>query len=572
MHNGELAAARSVRRDYYSLKHNVMNAVQAPHCGDLMRKIFVVTFFGLMAAPLGAYAQDLPPGPGSDVTTRVCTSCHGTGEISSERHDAAGWGTIVTQMVAQGASATDDEQLQIIQYLAATYSRSGAAPAPAPAPVAPVAPAPAAPVAAAPAPAPVAPAPAAPAAAPISAAPISAAPNDLILPPGFHATIVADGIAHARHLAIRANGDIYVSTRRGATDPTAGVVAIRLGPDHKAVDIQHFSDIDNGTGIRIAGDKLYTSSPTAVYRFDLSGSALVPAAPAQVVIEGMPTGGQLNRVLALDGKGNLFLSVSGSGNLCTAPDAPQGSKPVGLKPCPSLTGRSGIWRFDAAKVGQHFPTAGEQLATGVRDIDALDYAPEQGALYAIMHDRNGASTSFPDIISAADEANVAEEMHRITKGVDLGWPYTYYDGARKMRLLAPEYGGDGKTATPAGIYDTPAYAFAGHQAPLDMLFYEGKQFPAKYRGGAFVVFHGGNGPHLATGRQGYNVSFVPFDAKGNPGTPEVFADGFAGVGPAARNVDTAAYRPVGAAVGPDGALYVADGQKGRIWRITYSGK
>jgi glucose/arabinose dehydrogenase len=404
----------------------------------------------------------------------------------------------------------------------------------------------------------------------------AAEPDNLILPPGFHATVVADGILHARHMAIRANGDIYVSTRVGNNDPAAGIIAIRPGPDHKAVDVQHFSDIDNGTGIRLSGNTLYTSSATAVYRFDLSGNALVPTAAPQTVIDGMPTGGQLNRVLALDGKGNLFLSVSGSGNLCTAPTPPATPgtpppKPVGLKPCPSLTGRSGIWRFDAAKTGQKFPADGVQLATGVRDIDALDFAPEQSTLYAIMHDRNGGNAAFPELISPADEANVAEEMHRITLNTDLGWPYTYYDGARKIRLLAPEYGGDGKTAA-VGNYDVPAYAFAGHQAPLDMVFYEGKQFPAKYRGGAFVAFHGGNGPHLATGHQGYDVMYVPFDAKGQVGTPEVFADGFAGVGPDAKNVDSAIYRPVGLAVAPDGSLYVADGQKGRIWRIAYDGK
>jgi glucose/arabinose dehydrogenase len=65
---------------------------------------------------------------------------------------------------------------------------------------------------------------------------------------------------------------------------------------------------------------------------------------------------------------------------------------------------------------------------------------------------------------------------------------------------------------------------------------------------------------------------MPFDSKGTAGTPEVFADGFAGAGPDARNVDTAIYRPVGAAVGPDGALYIAEGQKGRIWRIAYGDK
>ena len=37
----------------------------------------------------------------------------------------------------------------------------------------------------------------------------------LVLPPGFHATVVADGLAGARHMAIASNGDIYVSTRHG---------------------------------------------------------------------------------------------------------------------------------------------------------------------------------------------------------------------------------------------------------------------------------------------------------------------------------------------------------------------
>ena len=54
-----------------------------------------------------------------------------------------------------------------------------------------------------------------------------------------------------------------------------------------------------------------------------------------------------------------------------------------------------------------------------------------------------------------------------------------------------------------------------------------------------------------------------------PGTPEVFADGFAGARPGTKNVKTAAYRPVGVTVGPDGALYVADSNKGKIWRIAY---
>ena len=100
-------------------------------------------------------------------------------------------------------------------------------------------------------------------------------------------------------------------------------------------------------------------------------------------------------------------------------------------------------------------------------------------------------------------------------------------------------------------------------APLDLLFYSGVTFPESYRGGAFIVLHGtGN-------KSGYNVVFVPFDRSGKAGAPTVFADGFAAFDPSSPTPGRARYRPVGAAVGPDGALYVADSQKGRVWRIAY---
>ena len=80
--------------------------------------------------------------------------------------------------------------------------------------------------------------------------------------------------------------------------------------------------------------------------------------------------------------------------------------------------------------------------------------------------------------------------------------------------------------------------------------------------------HGGADAGRAGGNNGYDVTFVPFTGK-KAGKPEVFAGGFAGPDPAARNGKAAAYRPVGVAVGPDGDLYVADSNKGRIWRISY---
>ena len=215
---------------------------------------------------------------------------------------------------------------------------------------------------------------------------------------------------------------------------------------------------------------------------------------------------------------------------------------------------------------RRFPTDGEQLATGIRDIDSLDWSPADSSLYGIMHGRDNTHRMWPDLVSADDEDHIADEMHKITKGTDFGWPYTYYDGEKKIRLISPEYGGDGKKQAAPGTYSTPVLTFQSRRAaPLDLLFYSGSTFPATYQHGAFIVLHGtGN-------KSGYNVVFVPFDRNGKAGAPQVFADGFAAFDPASQT-PRATYRPSGIAEGPDGALYVADSQKGRVWRIAYDGK
>jgi len=112
----------------------------------------------------------------------------------------------------------------------------------------------------------------------------------------------------------------------------------------------------------------------------------------------------------------------------------------------------------------------------------------------------------------------------------------------------------------------PVAAFPAHWAPNDLLIYTGKQFPARYRGGAFIAFHG-SWNRAPFPQQGYNVVFQPLSGGKPAGACEIFADGFAD----GERGPGAPHRPSGLAVGPDGALYVSDDIGGRIYRITYHG-
>lgn len=394
----------------------------------------------------------------------------------------------------------------------------------------------------------------------------AAEPDGLILPKGFHAQVVAEGLGPIRHMALRGN-DIYVSTRHGATQPSVGIIALRLGPDHKPLQTAHFSSIDQGTGIAVQNGALYAASGTGVAKFALD-DMLVPTAAPDIIVDGLAA---TNHPIAFDGKGGLYVGIDGGGGAANCPDPanPKDAKPKGLKPCPILETRGGVWKFDAGKPAQKLAD-GDHFATGVRNSSALAWRDGDG-LYEAWHGRDATAKTWPDLLTPADDDAIADEMFKVGKGTDMGWPYSYWDGVKHKRLVAPDYGGDGKMQPAKGQYATPVAAFAPMRpAVLDLAFYSAKAFPAHYRGGAFLAMHGGgsDGAILPGGHAGYDLIFVPFQG-GKAGKPEVFADGFAGPDAGSKNTKTAAYRPVGVAVGPEGDLYVADSSKGKIWRIWY---
>ena len=277
------------------------------------------------------------------------------------------------------------------------------------------------------------------------------------------------GWAPIRHMALRGN-DIYVSTRHAPDQPSVGIIALRLAPDHKPLQTEHFGSVDGGTGIRIHNGALYASSGSGVYRFALD-DMLVPKARAGTDRR-WPGRRQPSRS-RLTARATCSSSMRRRRQYLRR-SRPQGRQAVGLKPCPNLETKGGIWRFDDSKPGQKFAD-GEHYATGIRNSSSLDWR-DGDALYGAMHGRDATAKTWPDLVTEADDDAIGDEMHRMVKGTDFGWPYTYYDGKRKLRLVSPEYGGDGKT-TARG--DVPVASFQPMRpAPVDLAFYTGTQFPS----------------------------------------------------------------------------------------------
>jgi glucose/arabinose dehydrogenase len=386
----------------------------------------------------------------------------------------------------------------------------------------------------------------------------------LKLPEGFCALVIADDVGTARHLAIAPNGDVYVALQEGRAKPVGVAVLRDTNGDGKMDATERFGD-KSTTGIALRNGYLYIATISSVERFKLTPGQLKPGA-AEVVVADLPvTRPHQDKGIAFDGKGSLYVNVGAPSNACQPQD--RRPKVPGQDPCPLLETSGGIWKFDENKLGQK-QSDGVRYATGLRQMPGIAW--HDGALYTVMNNRDQLDSLWSEAFTPEDnQTRPAEPMYRIEQGDNFGWPFCFYDFTQSKLLLNPEYGGDGKTVGRCSEYKLPIAMFPAHWAPVDLMFYTGTQLPKKYQGGAFIAFHGSWNRSPAN-QDGYTVTFQPF-AGGKPsGKYEVFADNFAGP-TAPRSPNQATYRADGVAQGPDGSLYIAESQKGRIWRVIYKG-
>jgi glucose/arabinose dehydrogenase len=391
----------------------------------------------------------------------------------------------------------------------------------------------------------------------------------LTLPAGFCATIFADRIGAPRHMVVAANGDVlvvgnpYRGTDSAGTRQPGSLMLLRdANGDGKAELVKKLAPA-SGSGIALANGYVYTSLGTNIVRYRFATGATEVGAP-DTVLSGILTGGHSAYNFVIVGT-TLYMNVGSRTNACQPVDQDRKGKAPGVDPCVELETRAGIWAFDANKLGQK-PTDGQRFATGMRNSVSLTVNPRDRTLWATMHGRDqlsdwGFSTEY-------NANNPAEQTNHILKGDDFGWPYCYWSNEEKKLVTAPEYGGDGKQSTRCVGKKQPAFASPGHMAPNDMLFYAGTQFPAEYRSGAFIAFHG-SWNRAPLPQAGFNVTYLAL--KGDKGTASsVFADGFSVAGAAGR--DGRLHRPTGLAMGRDGSVYVSDDVAGTIYKISYRGK
>ena len=334
------------------------------------------------------------------------------------------------------------------------------------------------------------------------------------VPQGFEVSIFAEGLLGVRMLELGPDDRLYA-----ALSSAGEVVRFDLNADGTAASgpAVVVSGLRQPYGLAFRNGDLYVGETHQVIR--LTGPAFTRET---IIVPGLPTGGHWTREIEFGPDGLLYVSVGSSCNLCEEGDAR----------------RAAVVRYTANGSGE------EIIAEGLRNTVGLAFHPETGALWASQNERDRLGDDVP-----------AEELNILAPGgavEHFGWPYCY-----ENRVPNPEYADPGRCVSTV----PPALEMQAHSAPLGMVFYDGDQFPAEYRGDLFLAFHGSWNRSEPTG---YKVVRVRVE-NGQPVSYEDFAAGWLTGGGAVLG------RPVAVEVGPDGSLYVSDDGVGRIWRVRWVG-
>jgi len=342
--------------------------------------------------------------------------------------------------------------------------------------------------------------------------------SDIQVPPGFAFNQFASGLSGPRFIRFGPDGALYVADRGNNR-----IVALLDADQNGVADRQWVfaADLDRPHSLVWHEGAWYVGVPDGVIRLEDSNRDGV-ADRREVVIDDYPTGGHSTRTVEFLPDGRMVVSIGSSCNVCEESDPRRAAVVV-------YDGPGG---------------AGEKIfARGLRNAVGLALHPETGELWATNNGRDMLGDDLPP-----------EAVYIVRQGEDYGWPRCH-----NGTIEDPAFGGPGSCDGVAA----PVVNMQAHSAPLGLVFYTGRAFPAEYRGDLFMAFHGSWNRSIPTG---YKVVRLPLDGSRPSGPLEDFASGWLD-----GETGRVSGRPVGLAVGPDGALYVSDDKAGMIYRISYVG-
>lgn len=339
----------------------------------------------------------------------------------------------------------------------------------------------------------------------------------VFLPDGFTINVFAEGLNGPRFIHFDAQGRLFVA-ERGADQ-----VVILIDEDGDGVaDTKRIfaADLNSPHSLVFRSGAWYVGLPNGIVRLiDQDGDDLVDE--RTTLIDDYPTRGHNTRTVEFLPDGRMLVSVGSSCNVCEEDD-PR---------------RASVLIYESGEGG------GERIfASGLRNAVGLSIHPQTGQLWATNNGRDLMGDDLPP-----------DNIYLIHEGANYGWP-SCHSGV----IEDPRFG------TPGACEDVvqPVVDLQAHSAPLGLVFYTGDTFPEEYRGDLFVAYHGSWNRSIPTG---YKVVRLPFDGTEAGAAVVDFATGWLEEGN-----EKVTGRPVGLAVGHDGALYISDDEGGFIYRVQYT--
>ena len=340
----------------------------------------------------------------------------------------------------------------------------------------------------------------------------------LTAPPGFVVEEFMDFAGmRPRFMMLGPGNEILISDTSG----NGNVFVIKDGVRTAIIE-----KLDRPYGLALKGDQLYVAEPTSIKVYTYDAKTMKVTSPGKEIISlaGMGTGHN-TRTLAFNRDGSkLYLSVGSQSNINLGED------PM----------RAAVHRYNPDGTGH------ETVATGLRNAVGMRFYPGTDDLWVTVHERDELGDDL-----APDYAT------KVEMGGFYGWPIAYIGPHAEPRHKDVDM-----KKVESTLY--PDVILGGHVGPLDLQFYTGTQFPAKYRGGMFVALHGS---WNRSQRQGYKIAFIPFKNRMATAGPEDFVSGWM-LAPDKKEVWG---RPVGLLQMPDGSLLVSDDGGRKVWRISYKG-